>query len=107
MAELEFNPNVVNIIFHDQLRVASRCVKTPLFAIAPRTFFIVDEMHLALNNTQRTSAALETAKLSWNFVGLTGTPPATPSAIRISPVLTLKVRMSPFIVTHSTTTRKS
>jgi hypothetical protein len=62
-------PHVVNFIFHDHLRV----LKDDLIAHASDTLFIIDEFHLLLNDTKRTSIGLELAKLSHNFIGLSGT----------------------------------
>ena len=63
-------PNTINLIEHDYLR---RCTDV-LLNYAPRSFFIVDEVHKTLNDTLRTSVALEVAHLSRDFVVLTGTP---------------------------------
>ena len=38
------------------------------------SIFIIDEVHKALNDTKRTSVALEISHLARNFVALTGTP---------------------------------
>jgi hypothetical protein len=62
-------PHVVNFIFHDHLRV----LKDNLIAHASDTLFIIDEFHLLMNDTQRTSIGLELAKLSHNFIGMSGT----------------------------------
>ena len=63
-------PHTINLIEHDHLR---RCTNT-LLEYAARSFFIVDEVHKTLNDTLRTSIALEIAQLSKDFVVLTGTP---------------------------------
>jgi superfamily II DNA or RNA helicase len=63
-------PFAINLIEHDHLR---RCEET-MMRIAPEMFFIVDEVHRTLNDTKRTSVALELAHLSRDFVVLTGTP---------------------------------
>lgn len=60
----------INLIEHDHLR---RCTDT-LLSYASKTFFIVDEVHKTLNDTLRTSVALEIAHLSKEFIVLTGTP---------------------------------
>jgi superfamily II DNA or RNA helicase len=62
-------PGVINIVLHDQLRK----LKNTLKETAPNMLFIVDEFHLTLNETLRTSITLETVRLSENFVGLSGT----------------------------------
>lgn len=64
-----FRPYCINLIKHDNMRVAS----DHLLQMAPECFFIVDEFHLTMNDTKRTSIALEMAKLAYNFIGLTGT----------------------------------
>jgi len=64
-----FQKHKINLIKHDNMRVAG----DHLLSIAPNCFFIVDEFHLTMNDTQRTSFALEMAKLAQNFIGLTGT----------------------------------
>lgn len=63
-------PYVVNMIEHDKLRVCEK----DLLEYTPDMIFIMDEVHKALNDTLRTSAALEIAKLSKEFIVLTGTP---------------------------------
>jgi hypothetical protein len=62
----------VNLIRHDHMRMAG-ADGSDLIAIASETLFIVDEFHLTLNETKRTSIALEMAKLSVNFIGMSGT----------------------------------
>ncbi len=62
-------PNVINLIKHDHLRLLSE----KLVEIANSTFLIIDEFHLLLDDTKRTSIGLELAKLSSNFIGMTGT----------------------------------
>ena len=64
-----FEPHKINIIEHDQMRIASK----HMLSIASECLFIIDEFHLTMNDTKRTSIALEMAKLSWNFIGMTGT----------------------------------
>jgi hypothetical protein len=68
-SQMLFQKHKINFIAHDNMRVAG----DQMLSIAPDTFFVLDEFHLAMNDTQRTSVALEMAKLSHNFVGLTGT----------------------------------
>lgn len=63
-------PNCVSVINHDTLR---KMVDT-LREVADSTLLIVDEFHNTLNKgTQRTTAALELATLSWSFIAMTGT----------------------------------
>jgi hypothetical protein len=62
--------HTINLIEHDHLR---RCTDI-LLEYAPKSFFVVDEVHKTLNDTLRTSVALEIAHLSRDFVVLTGTP---------------------------------
>ena len=66
----EIHPYVVTIIEHDHLR---RC-RDQLLNIMDRCIFIVDEVHKTLNDTQRTSIALEMSHLCHDFIVLTGTP---------------------------------
>lgn len=56
-------------IHHDDLR---RCEKE-LMAVADRALVVIDEVHLFMNETQRTSMGLLLATLSVDFVGMTGT----------------------------------
>lgn len=58
----------VNLIPHDTLRSCPW-----LKDLAPNCLFIVDEFHKTLNKTQRTSVALEVARLSYDFVCMSGT----------------------------------
>jgi hypothetical protein len=62
-------PYAINLIEHDHLR---KCEET-LLRVSPEVFLIVDEVHKTLNDTKRTSVALELAHLSHDFVVLTGT----------------------------------
>ncbi len=64
------HPFAINLIEHDHLR---RCGET-LTKIASDCILIVDEVHKTLNDTKRTSVALEIAQLSRDFIVLTGTP---------------------------------
>lgn len=63
-------PFAINLIEHDHLR---RCDEI-LTRFAPQCMFIVDEVHKTMNDTKRTSAAIEIAYLSKDFIVLTGTP---------------------------------
>jgi superfamily II DNA or RNA helicase len=45
-----------------------------LIGKASETVLVIDEVHKALNDTKRTSIALELSRLSQDFVALTGTP---------------------------------
>jgi len=63
-------PYTVTVIEHDYLR---RC-QTELVKVAPNSIFIIDEVHKALNETIRTSVALEISSLSREFIAMTGTP---------------------------------
>ena len=66
----EPQPFVINLIEHDHLR---RYEET-LTKVAPESILVVDEVHKTLNDTKRTSVALELAHLSRDFIVLTGTP---------------------------------
>lgn len=74
--ECKFNPSnkknnyTITLIEHDYLR---RC-ESELLKIAPQSIFIIDEAHKALNDTKRTTSALEISRLSKEFIALTGTP---------------------------------
>ena len=61
---------MINLIEHDHLRLCENV----LTKYAPESFFVVDEVHKTLNDTKRTSVALEISHLSLDFVVLTGTP---------------------------------
>lgn len=60
----------INIIEHDHLRLCA----DELLLHAPNAFVIVDEVHKALNETQRTAIALELSMQSIYFIAMTGTP---------------------------------
>lgn len=62
-------PFTVNLVKHDHLRLSQGRFHEKI----TETLFIVDEFHLTLNKTIRTSLALELAKTSHDFIGLTGT----------------------------------
>jgi hypothetical protein len=64
-------PYTVNLVTSDNhLRLASEA----LIEKAPNSLFIIDEVHKALNETQRTSVATELSSLSEKFIAFTGTP---------------------------------
>lgn len=67
---LKLLPGHINIIEHDHMRRVSDY----LISKAPESVFIVDEVHKALNDTQRTGTALEISRASFDFVAMTGTP---------------------------------
>lgn len=58
------------LIEHDHLR---RC-ENELLEIASNSKFVIDEIHKTLNETKRTSIALNISRLSQEVIGLTGTP---------------------------------
>lgn len=60
----------INIIEHDHLRYMPEHLTTK----ASESIFIIDEVHKALNDTLRTSIALEISRLSIDFIAMTGTP---------------------------------
>ena len=62
-------PYKITIIEHDNMR---KCIKH-LSEYASQCLFIVDEVHKALNKTQRTSACLQMAVSSKEFIAFTGT----------------------------------
>ncbi|PRP86722.1 hypothetical protein PROFUN_02871 [Planoprotostelium fungivorum] len=61
---------MVNLIEHDHLR---RC-EEELISVSSDSIFIMDEVHKAMNDTKRSSVALQATLLSRFFVALTGTP---------------------------------
>lgn len=63
-------PNHINIIEHDHLRF----IPEELISKVSDSILIIDEVHKALNDTKRTSVALELSRLSIDFIALTGTP---------------------------------
>lgn len=64
-------PYKVCIIKHDQMRIGT--TEAQMKAVAREMVFIVDEFHKTLNPTQRTSIALEMTRLSYDFIGMSGT----------------------------------
>lgn len=66
----KIEPHVVNIVLHDHMRRSG--IDNELKKISSELFFIVDEFHKTMNNTIRTSIALETARLSRDFVAMSG-----------------------------------
>jgi len=63
-------PYMINLIEHDHMR---KC-EEQLSQAAPNSIVIIDEVHKALNDTKRTAVALQTCRLSEEFIALTGTP---------------------------------
>ena len=65
-------PFKINIVAHDQMR--RKRIYAELKRHAPDMFFVVDEFHLATTgDTIRSSIALEIARLSVDFMAMTGT----------------------------------
>jgi hypothetical protein len=62
-------PFAINLVKHDHLRLNGDLFREA----AGDSLFVVDEFHLTLNKTLRTSMALELAKTSHDFIGLSGT----------------------------------
>jgi hypothetical protein len=62
-------PFTINIVEHDTLRT----IREELLSIAADTFLVVDEMHLLMNATQRTSVGIELANVAADFIAMTGT----------------------------------
>lgn len=60
----------INLIEHDHLRR----VEEEMYPYMTKAIFIIDEVHKALNETKRTSVALQFSELSKEFIALTGTP---------------------------------
>lgn len=61
---------VISLIEHDHLR---RC-ENMLPEYMTESIFIIDEVHKCLNETKRTSTALELSHIAQEFIALTGTP---------------------------------
>ena len=67
----KMEPYTVNMVTSDhKLRIC----ESSFVSKASETFFIVDEVHKAMNDTQRTTVATNIASLSYDFVVMTGTP---------------------------------
>lgn len=64
-------PHHINLVKHDHMRLNG--MDQQLKKFAPQMIFINDEFHKTLNQTKRTSIALEVARLSVDFIGLSGT----------------------------------
>lgn len=64
--------STIHLIHHDHMRFTN--IINVLRTNAVNTFFVVDEFHLTLNHTQRTSIALELARLSYYTITMSGTP---------------------------------
>jgi len=71
------------LVKHDSMRE----MEDELIEIASKSFFIIDESHLALNNTKRTGVALDLARLSKEFIALTGTPVIDNKVVKLVPWL--------------------
>jgi len=67
--EHTLKPFTINLVKHDHLRMDGDLFRS----VIEKSFFVVDEFHLTLNKTIRTSTALELAKTSQDFIGLSGT----------------------------------
>jgi len=64
-------PYKVCLIKHDHMRLND--MDKQLKSIAREMVFIVDEFHKTLSKTIRTSVALELTRLSYDFIGMSGT----------------------------------
>ena len=65
------DPYIVCLIKHDHMRLGE--MDQQLKSIGREMVFIVDEFHKTLSKTIRTSLALELSKLSYDFIGMSGT----------------------------------
>ncbi len=63
------NKNVITLIKHDNLRL---CIGG-LSSLSGRFFFVMDEVHKALNNSLRTNASVQLASLATGVIAMTGT----------------------------------
>ncbi len=64
-------PYKVCLIKHDHMRLGE--MDQQLKSLAREMVFIVDEFHKTLSKTIRTSLALEISRLSYDFIGMSGT----------------------------------
>jgi hypothetical protein len=64
-------PNMINIIFHDHLRLGTIYDQLKLYA--NELLFINDEFHNTLGNSIRTSIAIDIGKLSKDIICISGT----------------------------------
>jgi superfamily II DNA or RNA helicase len=69
---LKIKRNKVNVIVHDHVKHSNIVEK--LRRVSPHCFLVVDEFHLTLNKTKRTSIVLELARCSSFCIALSGTP---------------------------------
>lgn len=84
--------HVITLIEHDDLRKMSDKLRD----LSDDMFLVMDEAHKALSDTQRTSIALEIAKLaSGGFIALSGTPTIDNKIYKLVPWVSLIV---PFTV---------
>ncbi len=63
------NRNVITLVNHDHLRL---CIDG-LSTLSGRFFFVMDEVHKALNNSLRTNASVQLASLATGVIAMTGT----------------------------------
>lgn len=69
--ERVIEPYMVCLIKHDHMRLGD--MDQQLKRIGREMVFIVDEFHKTLSKTIRTSLALELSRLSYDFIGMSGT----------------------------------
>jgi hypothetical protein len=81
--DCEPEAGVVNLIEHDHLKLCPQALEE----VADQTFFVFDEVHKMLADTQRTSVALQISRLAREFVVLTGTPVIDNKIYRLEPWL--------------------
>jgi hypothetical protein len=85
-------PNVITLIEHDDLRKMPDTLRN----LSDDMFLVMDEAHKALADSQRTSIALEVARLAaGGFIALSGTPTIDNKIYKLVPWLSLIV---PFTV---------
>lgn len=63
------NKNVITLVKHDHLRL---CIDG-LSTLSGKFFFVMDEVHKALNNSLRTNASVQLASLATGVIAMTGT----------------------------------
>ncbi len=75
----------VTIVEHDHLRLIGDVV----IQKASQAFFVCDEVHKTLNDTLRTSVAVEIAMIAKETIALTGTPLIDGKIVKLTPWMSL------------------
>jgi len=69
--KLIVQPYVINLIGHDHMK--NDHFHEQLLKYGQELFLVVDEVHLCINPTKRTTAMLKITKLCYKFIGMSGT----------------------------------